>query len=108
MAQIYRLEDAENRDVGGVLIAYPSGYRQQLSWHWLEGMALAGMGQELAGRALAGLMDGRRPGWEADVRETNWVSLSAGLDRVVRDWASKRGVEAPGESPQVEVGVTPS
>lgn len=108
MTTIHRLEAEGDRDAGGALITYPSGYKQQLTWRWLEGMALAGMGQELASKALQGLMDGGRPGWERDVRETNWVSLSAGLDRVVRDWASKRGAGAPGRGPQGEVGVTPS
>ena len=73
---------------------YPSGYRQQLAWVWRENnnLCLSGMGQALAERALQDLLDGGRPGWETDVRETNWVSMSAGLGRLVQDWAAKANV----------------
>ncbi len=91
MTTIHRLEDPAHLDAGGALITYPSGYKQQLSWRWKEGQDVAGMGQALAERALSGVLEGGRPGWEGDVRDTNWVSLSAGLGRVVQDWASKRG-----------------
>lgn len=108
MTTIHRLEDPAHLDAGGVLITYPSGYRQQLSWQWSGAVDVGEMAKELAQKALSGLMDGGRPGWEGDVRDTNWVSLTAGLGRVVRDWLAKRGAGAPGEGPQTEVGVTPS
>lgn len=108
MTTIHRLEDPARLDAGGALITYPSGYRQQLAWQWPGPVDARELAKGLAEKALDGVMKGGRPGWEGDVRDTNWVSLTAGLGRVVRDWLEVRGRGTPGEGPQTEVGVTPS
>ena len=48
------------------------------------------MGQALASKALECLMERGEAG-AMDLRETNFVSLAAGLGRVVGEWAAKRG-----------------
>ena len=90
MTTIHRLEDPAHLDAGGVLLTYPSGYRQTLSWRSSEGVDPQAMGKALAEKALAGLMEKGEAG-AMDLRETNFVSLAAGLGHMVREWASKRG-----------------
>ena len=91
MTTIHRLEDPAHPDAGGALITYPSGYMQQLAWRESGPVDVGEMAKALGEQALSGLMEGGRPGWEGDVRDTNWVSLTAGLGRVVKDWAAARG-----------------
>ncbi len=98
MAQLHRLEDPENREVGGALVVYPSGYRQQLAWRGVKGTRVdpQEMGKELATQALQGLLD---RGLGDDVGRTNWVSMSAGLGRVVSEWSERRNLQVGGGDP---------
>lgn len=89
MAQIHTLE-SDARDVGGALLVYPSGYRQQLAWRCAPETAAAcdprAAGQELATAALDGLL---KRGGQADADRTNWASAAAALGVVYRGWGER-------------------
>lgn len=108
MAQLYTLESPDDPHVGGALIVYPSGYRQQVAWRCPPEQAAKAdprqAGQELATAALQGLLD---RGLQDDADRTNWASMAAGLSAVYRGWgergrarSAEGGVPGAGVSPQ--------
>ena len=91
MAQLHLL-DSDNPRHGGVLVTYPSGYRQQVAWIASpEEAALAdprAAGQQLATQALDGLLK-RGAAGQADADRTNWASMAAGLGALFRGWGER-------------------
>lgn len=88
------LLESDAPKVGGILLTYPSGHRQQVVWHGFASGSLREMGQALATQALDALLrDGR--GRDADA--TNWASVAAGCGELYRIWKSRvgDGGEAP-------------
>lgn len=101
MAQLYTLEAPDHPHVGGALIVYPSGYRQQITWRCPPVQAAMAdpqrSGQELASAALQGLLD---RGLRDDADRTNWASMAAGLAAVYRGWGERgRARESQGVYP---------
>jgi hypothetical protein len=80
------LFESDSQKLGGVLLTYPSGYQQQITWHGSCSGSLREMGQELATRALDNLLS---TGRQADASNTNWASVAAGCGELHRVWKSR-------------------
>lgn len=85
MTDLTRLESANNDpSVGGVLFAFPSGLQKTASWR--SSMPILDQ-REFAQKLVAELLDAlMKAGKESDIRETNWVSCVAGVQKHVADW----------------------
>lgn len=94
MATLHTLVvDDPTAPIGGALITYPSGYRQQLTWRAPDRPSAAHadareVGKHLATQALDGLMRRGAAGRE-DSDRTNWPSMAAGLAAVYRGWGER-------------------
>ena len=91
MTTLHLLE-SDAPKMGGVLLTYPSGYQQQIAWHGLCSGSLREMGQELATRALDGLLSSGR---SADASATNWASVAAGCGELYRVWRDRAQKHQP-------------
>jgi len=80
------LLESDSQKLGGVLLTYPSGYRQQITWHGLCSGSLREMGQALATQALDGLLKSDR---RSDASATNWASVAAGCGELYRVWKER-------------------
>lgn len=80
------LLESDAPKVGGVLLTYPSGHKQQVVWHGLCSGSLREMGQALATQALDALIkDGRT----SDANATNWASVAAACGELYRVWKGR-------------------
>jgi hypothetical protein len=80
-----RLE-ADDPQVGGVLVTLPSGRGIELIWLYpIKHPDPVAAGKDLAARILDPLL---REG-SADVGAVNWASVAAACSRIVADWGSK-------------------
>lgn len=87
MAQLFPLEAPDNPRIGGILFRFPSGTNHELRWEYALPVAdTLGVAKHLAARVLDELM---KAGKEDDVRFTNWTSMTAGIQKMVKDWSDK-------------------
>jgi hypothetical protein len=87
MTELRRLEAVppSNPLDGGVLITYPSGHTQQMAWRSDGRLILPtrDAAKQYAANALQALLDERRTD---DAERTNWVSLTAALEKILKDF----------------------
>lgn len=88
MAQLWPLEAPGNPQIGGILFVFPGGLRKTLQWDWpLPVKDSLGVSKRLAAQLLDDLM---REGRGDEVRFTNWTSVTAAIQKHVKDWSEKR------------------
>jgi len=87
MTELRRLEapPPANPLDGGALITYPSGHTQQVVWRSDGRLILPtkDAAKQYAAAALQRLMDERRID---DAERTNWVSLTAAMEKILTDF----------------------
>lgn len=87
MAQLFPLEAPDNPRIGGILFRFPSGTNHELRWEYaLPVVDTLGVAKHLAARVLDELM---KAGKEDDIGRTNWTSMTAGIQKMVKDWSDK-------------------
>lgn len=88
MAQIYPLEAPESTRHGGFLVIFPSGLRKTVQWR-REGPVIDSLGvaKHLAAKLLGDLMNESR---SDEANFTNWTSMTAAIQKIVKDWSEKR------------------
>ncbi len=107
MAQLWPLDSPADPRIGGVLFKFPSGKQKTLQWEWpLPVLDTLAVSKHLAARLLDDLM---RDNALDDIGRTNWPSMTAAIQRVVKDWSEKLRVSlvakhsalvlSPGDSP---------
>lgn len=89
MANLYPLEEASKRDlrVGGFVVRFDSGATKVV--HWISGAPITetrDAAQEYTTQLVAHLMSRQL---EDDVRDTNWVSMVAAIEKVIHDWNAR-------------------
>jgi hypothetical protein len=87
MANLHRLEAPGHPDVGGVLAEFPSGRRLQATWRHAEQVDSLATAKRIAAHLLDALL---KSGNHDDADRTNWPSLVAAVQTIVRDWDAKR------------------
>lgn len=105
MANLQRLETNDPR-IGGILLSY-EGNPTGVSAVWKVARPCAdprALAQDVASRLLDRLISARRV---VDADNTNWVSVVAACEKLIRDWNFSLA-RALGEAPDFGDGVTPS
>ncbi len=87
MANLHRLEAPGHPDVGGVLAEFPSGKRLQASWRHAEAVDSLSTAKRIAAHLLDRLIT---LGLHDDANRTNWPSVVAAVQTIIRDWDAKR------------------
>ena len=83
MATIHRLE-SNNPRYGGVVIGFPSGYAIEMSWRSRYGIQpTIDAAKDYAAKALQTLIE---QGKQDDADRTNWVSVTAAIERHIKDF----------------------
>lgn len=103
MPTIHRLE-GNAPEVGGILVTWGNNRRLTASWSSLTySVDTLELAKKAAASLLQRLMD---EGDEAAIRETNWPSLVAGIQKHVADWAGllRQAVRARMEDPSSRAG----
>jgi hypothetical protein len=82
---LHRLEAANDDPfVCGVLLSFDSGTKKTFAWRQEQLVSPALEGAKLfTAQVIDALV---KEGREADVRNTNWVSVCAAIHKIVRDW----------------------
>ena len=84
---LYRLE-ADDATIGAVAFKFPSGKCKSAQWRSTERIAdTLALAKDCTARVLAQLME---EGAEADIRETNWASCTAAVQKHIQDWNNLR------------------
>lgn len=73
--------------MGGFLVVFPSGLRKTVQWE-RNGPVVdtLGVAKSLAVKLLDELLTEQRD----DANFTNWTSMTAAIQKVVKDWSDKR------------------
>jgi hypothetical protein len=87
MANLYRLEAPGHPDVGGVLAQFPSGKQLQATWRHADQVDSLATAKRVAASLLDALLRENR---HDDANRTNWPSLVAAVQVIIRDWDAKR------------------
>jgi hypothetical protein len=87
MANLHRLEAPGDPHTGGVLAEFPSGRRLQAAWRHAESVDSMATAKRVAASLLERLLAERLTD---DAERTNWPSLVAAVQVIVRDWDAKR------------------
>lgn len=84
--QLIRLE-SDDPHVAGFAIAFDSGVAKQIAW---KADAIISPALDAAKQYTAQVIDSlMREGCEAEIRDTNWVSVTAAVYKIVRDFNGK-------------------
>ena len=85
-ANLVRL-DSDDPHTAGVLITFGSGVKKQVQWHAAEVISPAlTAAKEYTASVLEQLLRENR---EAEIRDTNWVSVTAAMHKCIRDFNGK-------------------
>lgn len=87
MANLWRLEDPAHPDVGGVLAEFPSGRRLQAAWRHADQVDALATAKRIAAHLLDRLLS---QGAHDDAERTNWPSVVAAVQAIIREWDAKR------------------
>ncbi len=91
MANLFRLESPTDPHTGGVLVEFPSGRRMQAAWRHAEAVDSLATAKRVAAQLLERLLADQQTD---DANSTNWPSLVAAVQVIIRDWdASRRTVD---------------
>lgn len=80
---LIRLE-ADEPEVGGVLVFFPSGRTKVVHWRAVKAISPVLEAAKQYTADLAGAL--MKEGAEVDLRETNWTSVAAAMQRVILDY----------------------
>jgi hypothetical protein len=73
-------------EVGGFLIFFPSGATKQVGWRQATPITpTLEASKQFASKVIESLM---KDGLQTDIDGTNWVSVTAAIQRVILDWNS--------------------
>ncbi len=87
MAQLWPLESPGIPQIGGVLFKFPSGLQKTLQWEYSRPVVdTLKVSKHLTACLLDELM---REDKADDINRTNWVSLTAAIQKMVGDWNAK-------------------
>lgn len=103
MPIIHRLE-GNSPEIGGILVTWGNNRRLSASWAGVDpSVDTLELAKKAAASLLQRLMD---EGDDAAIRETNWPSLVAGIQRHVADWAGllRQAIRARMEDPSSRAG----
>ena len=89
--QLTRLESVDNDPyIGGVAIVFDSGVAKQIAWRVTPGRLIS-PALDAAKQYTAQVLDTLiREGRETEIRDTNWVSVTAAVHKCIRDFNGKQ------------------
>lgn len=87
MAELYRLESPTDPHIGGALVRFPSERALTVAWRHDRAIDAHATAKRAAAELLERLL---AQGATDDANRTNWPSLVAALQRIVRDWDQAR------------------
>ena len=86
MANLHLLESPTDPHAGGVLVEFPSGRRLQASWRHDKPLDVPATSKAIAAHLLNRLLE---TGATQDANATNWPSLVAAVQALIRQHESR-------------------